>query len=474
MKKTATRPSTQSKPASNQPTNGATKKAIGSIDSSRIHAFQAEFESRPENRIALNAVTKTPLPSVSLNRQRVVENNHVFSIQLKSGDATSQNASGRCWLFAGLNPMRAAMIEKYKLDAKFELSQNYLMFWDKLERANYFLESILKTVDEPVGSRLLDYLLKDPIQDGGQWDMFVNLIRKYGVVPKSIMPETESSSATRWMNHTITHKLREFAAELREASERGESNAKLRARKDEMLSIVYRMLAIHLGEPPKRFEWQYRDKEDKFHRIANISPQEFFKKYVPYDIDSKVCLIHCPQSSKQFGTVYTLDYLGNVIDGDIIRYLNVELQVLKNATIEMLKSGETVWFGADVGKMMDRDLGMLDMDIYDFSSIYGIAFGLDKASRLDYGHSAMNHAMVFTGVDLDSKGNPKKWRVENSWGEQVGDKGYFAMSDNWFDEYVYEVAVDKKFVPKNLLKAFEKEPVHLPPWDPMGALATKR
>lgn len=454
--------------------NGARKKTPGEIELAHLSSYEASFHQRPENRLAMNAVTKTALPSVALNRRRVVGNNHVFSVQLKSGDTTSQNASGRCWLFAGLNPMRAAMIKKWNLDPKFELSQNYMMFWDKLEKSNYFLESILQTLDEPIGSRLLNHLLTDPIQDGGQWDMFVNLVRKYGVIPKAAMPETESSSATRWMNHTITSKLREFASELRTMAGRGKTTSQLRAKKDEMLNLVYRMLLIHLGEPPKKFEWQYRDKDDKFHRVSDITPQKFYTKYVPHDIEHKVCLIHCPQASKKFNTLYTLDFLGNVVGGDIIRYLNVELAVLKKATIDMLKSGETVWFGADVGKMMDRELGLLDMSIYDFGSVYGTTFGLDKAGRLDYCHSAMNHAMVFTGVDLDTKGNPRKWRVENSWGEQVGDKGFFAMSDDWFDEYVYEVAVDRKVVPARSLKALNQKPVHLPPWDPMGALAMKR
>lgn len=454
--------------------NGATTKTPGAIAIAQLRTYEANFHARPENRLAMNAVTKTALPAVALNRSKVVGDNHVFSIQLKTGEATSQNASGRCWLFAGLNPMRAAMIKKWKLDPKFELSQNYLMFWDKLEKSNYFLENILHTLDEPIGSRLLNHLLADPIQDGGQWDMFVNLVRKYGVVPKTVMPETESSSATRWMNHTITAKLREFASDLRNAASQGASKTQLRIKKNEMLNLVYRMLVIHLGEPPKTFEWQYRDKDDKFQRVSDITPQQFYSKYVPHKIEQKICLIHCPQSSKKFNTLYTLDFLGNVVGGDIIRYLNVEMDVLKKATIDMLKNGETVWFGADVGKMMDRELGLLDLSVYDFGSVYGTTFGLDKAGRLDYCHSAMNHAMVFTGVDLDAKGHPRKWRVENSWGEQVGEKGFFAMSDDWFDEYVYEVAVDRKFVPARILKALEQKPVHLPPWDPMGALAIKR
>lgn len=454
--------------------DGAKSRRNGALSRADVRTFQRKFESNPTNLLAMNAVAKTPITSVALNRRRVTQSNHTFSHVLKAGEATAQNASGRCWLFAGLNPMRVAAIKKMKLDDKFEFSQNYLMFWDKLEKSNYFLESIMATLDEPIGSRLLDYLLQNPIQDGGQWDMFVNLVKKYGLVPKSVMPETESSSNSRWMNHLITTKLREFAAKLREMAAKGATVNKLRAQKEKMLETVYRMLAIHLGEPPTSFEWQWRDTKDKFHRTGTITPQEFLAKYVPYDLDSKVCLIHCPQASKKYNTLYTIEYLGNVVGGNIIRYLNVDLPTLKKATIDMLKSGENVWFGADVGKMLERDLGLLDMSIYDFESVYGTSFELDKAGRLDYGQSAMNHAMVFTGVDLDDAGRPRKWRVENSWGDKTGDKGFFAMSDDWFDEYVYEVAVNKRLLPKRLLATLKTEPVRLPPWDPMGALARRK
>jgi bleomycin hydrolase len=238
-----------------------------------------------------------------------------------------------------------------------------------------------------------------------------------------------------------------------------------------MMSEIYRILCIHLGVPPNDFLWQWRDKDKFFHRDGVITPQEFFKKHVTVDLDSIVCLIHCPQETKKYNTLYTIQYLGNVVGGDIVRYLNVELEVLKLAAVEMVKDGKPVWFGCDVGKMLERDLGLMDPDVYDYESLYGTKFGMDKAERLDYGQSQMTHAMVFTGVDLDDNDKPRKWRVENSWGDKPGDKGFFVMTDDWFDEYNYEVAIEKKYLSPELLEVLKTEPKQLPPWDPMGALA---
>jgi bleomycin hydrolase len=301
--------------------------------------------------------------------------------------------------------------------------------------------------------------------------MFVNVVRKYGVVPKEVMPETESSSSTGMLCDRLTLKLRQFAAALRRDYHAGAPVEELRARKSDMLDEVYRILAIHLGEPPAGFEWQWRDKDKNFHRDGLLTPQEFYARYCAVDLDAMVCLIHCPQAAKQMNTVYTVDYLGNVLEGQIVKYLNVSLDAMKAAAIAMIKDGKSVWFGCDVGKCFDRDLGMMDLELYDYPSVYGTDFALTKAERLDYGESSMNHAMVFSGVDLDDDGKPRKWRVENSWGDKGGDKGFMLMSDAWFDEFNYEVAVEKAYLPEELLKALEAEPVHLHPWDPMGALA---
>ncbi len=438
----------------------------GGISLDDLVSYQSAFEKNPGNRQAMNAVCVTPVDKVALNRRKAALVDHSYSNHLPENPATSQKSSGRCWMFAALNTFRTKAQKTMNLPEGFELSQNYTMFWDKLEKANYFLENILQTLDEPVGSRLIDFLLRDPIQDGGQWDMFVNLIDKYGVVPKSIMPETESSSSTGHMVNQITAKLREYACRLRSA--KGQNLAEM---KNGFMSEVYRMLCIHLGEPPTHFEWQWRDKDKDFHRAGQMTPKEFYGKYVGYDLSDMVCLIHDPRPGHSFDTVYTVRFLGNVVGGRPTEYLNVGLDVIKTAAIKQIQAGDSVWFGCDVGKYLEKDLGTMDLDMFDYNLVYGTVQGMSKAERLQYGHSQMTHAMVFTGVDLDEDGKPRKWRVENSWSDKPGDKGFFLMTDPWFDEFMYEVVVSKNHVPGDVLKALATTPVELDPWDPMGSLA---
>jgi bleomycin hydrolase len=392
-------------------------------------------------------------------------------VHLPENAITAQKQSGRCWLFAALNTMRNCAIKNLNVDEKFELSQNYMLFWDKLEKSNYFLENIVATLDEPVGSRLLDWLLAAPLGDGGQWDMFVNLVQKYGVVPKSAMPETESSSSTMHMCGQATAKLREYACILRKAHSQGVPTANLREMKDEQMSEIYRMFVIHLGEPPSSFNWQWRDKDKAFHSDGILTPRDFYAKYVQQNLDDYVCLIHDPRPGHAFDTAFTVKFLGNVSGGRPTEYLNVNLGIIKDAAIKQLQAGDSVWFGCDVGKYLDRDLGTMDMEMFDYDLVYGTVQGMSKAERLQYGHSLMTHAMVFTGVDLDLDGKPKKWRVENSWGEDPGEKGWFQMTDAWFDEFTYEVVVRKDLVPAESLAALQKPAVELDPWDPMGSLA---
>jgi bleomycin hydrolase len=314
-------------------------------------------------------------------------------------------------------------------------------------------------------------LLSDPLSDGGQWDMFVNLVDKYGVVPKSLMPETFSSSYSDSMNTLLVSKLREYAKLLRDMYAQGSSVEELRKSKCELLEEFYRMLVIHLGKPPCNFYWEWRDKEKVFHRDGDVTPREFYKKYVGVDLDGLVCLINAPTKDKPFNKIYTVQYLGNVIGGRPVRYLNVDIETLKKAAVDMIVGNHAVWFGCDVGQMLETEMGAMDLNVYDYKIVYGTDFKLDKAGRLDYGNSEMTHAMVLTGVDLDEKGKPRKWRVENSWGAMIGDRGYMYMMDKWFDEYVFEITVRKEYLPPELLNVLCTKPVVLPPWDPMGGLA---
>ena len=437
-----------------------------------IQSFNRKSNSDKHLKMARNATIRNDLSELTMDWDHYRKIEHSFSDIIKGEmPATNQKSSGRCWGFAGLNLFRIYLGRKHKLK-DFQFSQSYFMFWDKLEKSNYFLESILKTVNEDWNSRLMMHLLSDPIQDGGQWDMWVNLINKYGVVPQSEMPESFSSSQSSRMNRMITRKLREDAKVLRNNKLKGASDSVLQETKTEMLEEIYRMLSIHLGTPPESFDWQTRDKKKNFIRFQDLTPRSFYNDHVGLNLDEYVCLINCPMSDKEYNKVYTVEFLGNVIEGNPIRYLNVDSDTMKHAAIQSLKNNDPVWFGCDVGKHFHQDLGIMDIDLFDYDSFYGLEFGMDKASRLEYGDSKMTHAMLFTGVDLDSKNNALKWRVENSWGDKGGDKGYHIMSDKWFDEYNYEVVVNKNCLPDNLLDLFQKnEAVSLKPWDPMGALA---
>jgi len=436
-----------------------------------IKEYNKAAVNNPQVRLARNAAVRGDVMDLAMDWEAFRKIDHTFS-EMVSGQmkVTNQKSSGRCWGFAGLNLFRVHLGRKYNLK-QFEFSQNYFMFCDKLEKSNYFLESIIKTIDEPLDGRLVMHLLTDPIQDGGQWHMFVNLIEKYGVLPQSVMPESFQSSQSMRMNRMITRKLREFAKDLRSAGQKGASIKKLRYLKNNMLGTVYQMLTINLGSPPERFEWQIRDKDKKFHRFDNLTPKKFFSEHVGLNLKDYVCLINCPMSDKSYNEVYTVDFLGNVIEGEIIRYLNLTSKRLKTTAVESIQKDDPVWFGCDVGKHFHRNLGVMDMDIFDFELFYSTRFPMTKADRLEYGDSQMTHAMLFTGVDLDAKGNPRKWRVENSWGDKRSEKGYDIMTDSWFDEYTYEVVVHKDYITQDEQDTYDREPVHLHPWDPMGALA---
>ena len=441
-----------------------------SISKTNINKFTKDFKSSATSNIARNALVRSNINDVAMDWDgfRLLDHTYSDVISTEMEKVTHQKASGRCWGFAGLNLMRLSLAEKYNLK-NFEFSQNYFMFCDKIEKSNYFLENILNTFDEAYDSRLMMYLLSSPIQDGGQWDMFVNLIEKYGVLPQSVMPESYQSSQSALMNRFITRKLREFGWTLREMNAKGAKLSELRKAKEEMLSTIYSMLCRCLGNPPETFSWQAKDKNKKLVRLNDLTPLDFYKE-VGVKLKDKLCLIHAPMSNKKMNELYTVSYLGNVVGGQIINYVNVDIDDMKRAAIKSLKNNEAVWFGCDVGKMFHRDLGIMDVDLYDYESLFDTKFLMDKGKRLEYGDSLMTHAMLFTGVDI-FKGKSTKWRVENSWGTKGGDKGYYQMSDKWFDEFNYEVVVDKKYLPKRILEIFDREPVALEPWDPMGSLA---
>jgi bleomycin hydrolase len=442
----------------------------GSISDDQLASFRAAFAAQPTARIAQNAVTRTDINDVSLNRSVVTDTDFTFSTLLDDWEVTNQRQSGRCWMFAALNLMRVGAMKSMNL-GKFEFSQNYLFFWDKFERANYFLEQIIDTADRDIDDRTVAFMLDGPIDDGGQWNMFMNLVRRHGVVPQSVMPETHSSSSSGRMNGHLKHKLREGARTLRGLVAAKASADEVAAAKQVILETIWRMLCVHLGTPPTSFDWQWNDKDRVFHRDGEMTPLEFAAKYVDLPLDDYVCLVNDPRQTSPYGRTFTVDRLGNVVGGKPVIYLNIEIDLMKSITRSVLESGEPVWFGCDVGPHMHRQLGLWDSEMFKYEDLYGADFELDKAGRLEHHQSLMTHAMLFTGVDV-MDGSTRRWRVENSWGsDKSGRKGFYTMNDSWFDDYMFEIAARKSALPSELQAALDSEPIVLPAWDPMGSLA---
>ena len=441
----------------------------GALDSTTLAEFKQVCEDQPAHQLMQNVVTQHDVNDVALNRQIVSEAVHSFSTVLDDWSVTNQARSGRCWAFAGLNLFRSET--RNLLNVKeFEFSQSYVMFWDKMERANYVLEAIIETADRPVDDRVVAWLLQQPLGDGGQWDMFVSLVRKHGAVPKTVMPETESSGNSMRMNAGLNYQVRQGALNIRRiyAAEGGVDA--MREAKQESLQAIYRILTIHLGTPPESFDWQWKDKDGEFRRDGTMTPLEFVEKYISTPMDDYVCLVHDPRRANPPGRTYTVQYLGNVVDGTRIKYLNIDIDLMKDIAMRMLQDGKPVWMGCDTGKQMHRDKGLWDAELFDYTSVYNADFSLDKEQRLEYHQTAMTHAMLFTGVDVVD-GKPRRWRVENSWDDKVGEKGFFLMNDSWFAEYMFEIAAPKSYLPEELQRALDLEPIVLPPWDPMGSLA---
>ncbi|KAI1307540.1 peptidase C1-like family protein [Xylaria venustula] len=455
------------------------------------HDWQAKLLEDPKNRLALAALSTANPKEVLTSRSAKILDQQVFNICIpfEGAPITNQRSSGRCWLFASTNVFRVALMQKYNLDS-FEISQAYLFFWDKLEKANYFLENIIDTVDEDLDGRLVQRLLADPVSDGGQWDMVYNLVDKYGLVPQALYPDSWNAMSSSTVNYVVVGKLREYALVLRNILKKSTSARRvelLRATKERMMREIHAILTLTLGPPPRNdqaFEWNFVDKYGKactvrktpldFARDITVSvPGSGFR--ISNDaIKAMVSLVHDPRHEPL--SLMTVDRLGNIVGGRGITYINVNMRVLKEACVRTLKAGVPVFFGSDVGKFSDRLAGIMDLDLVDYNLGFNVdmyaANAMDKAGRLRVGESAMTHAMVLTAVHIDEKtGAPVRWRVQNSWGTDVGDKGWFVMTDEWMDQFVYQAVVDPRVLSKEVTDVLKKEPLVLPLWDPMGSLA---
>ena len=451
--------------------------ALTPLDQTRLEGLRTAFDEREANHVAMNAVTQVGIDEVAhnYNRSRLLQ--HRFSVSIDNGTVTSQAHSGRCWLFSSLNVARFVARKALNIDGEstanpmgdFELSQNYAMYYDKLERVNYFLRDVAALVraGEPVDSQLMRFLMGDVMGDGGQWIMAMNIYKKYGAVPKQFYPETASSQNTSQMNDQLRRLLHQATAHM-VANPDGIDEII-----DRTLEAGHRILTIHLGTPPTSFDWEWTDKDGVFHRDGRITPQEFWKRYVNAGLEDYVCLVDDPRPEHPKGRKIGIEHLGNVAGGDPTEYLNVPVEVMKDCARRLMsEQGLPVWFGADCHPMMDRKAGQWATDLFEYGRVYGVDFDMDKEQRVRFGDSAQNHAMAFVGVDVADDGRTtNRWRVENSWGGDIANKGYFTMSDDWFSQYVYEVAVPKSMLPEEYRQAFDQEAIMLPAWDPMGALA---
>lgn len=439
-----------------------------SID--KINEYEKEFLEDKRNIVAMNAATYNGVQKVARDVNALKDEPFAFNVDVKNGEVTNQKQSGRCWMFASMNVLRNIVIKKFNLE-NFELSQSYTLFWDKLERCNYYMEAVIEKANEPLEDRVMDYLMSDLLSDGGQWDMFVNIVKKYGLVPKYAYPESQTSSATVQLNKYLCKILRKYTTELRDAVQ-NEGVKKARELKEEVLKDVYNVLTSTLGQMPEKFDVVLHDKDGKLIEDKGMDAHSFFDKYIGVEIDQYISLINSPTEDKPFNQTYTIKYLGNIIEGKIVKHLNLPIEELKKAAVKQLKDGYPVWFGCDVGRssVVEDERAMLDTKAVDYEALFNVDLKLSKEDALDYGYSMMTHAMTFTGVQMNGN-EPLRFKVENSWGEKFGYKGHFVMTSDWFDQYVYQVVVNKKYLPEKLRKAYEKEPKELKPWDPMGSLA---
>lgn len=438
------------------------------ITEALLRDWSENYNSCPQRQVATMALSKTGINEVAFVSKGAYAMRQKFSLEIPTMDVTNQESSGRCWLFAAANILREKIAKELNLDA-FELSQSYLAFWDKFERANYFLESILETANLPTDDRVVQFVLTTGVHDGGQWDMFRNIVDKYGIVPKDAFGETYQSSHTGGMNGVLNRNLKVCAIKLRGMVAQGASEEEIQAAKTEMLGKIYGFLCSCYGEPPKSFNFEYVDKDNAYHVEKGMTPKSFYEKYVGDLMDKTVSIIHAPTADKPYDKTYTVQMLGNVVGGKPVKHLNLRLDEFKQAILRQLEAGKVVWFGSDVGKYGERDQGIWDDKCFNTALLSGLDLNMTKEDALNYWFSAMNHAMVITGVNLED-GKPTRWKIENSWGDKGGKKGYYVCSDSWFDDYVFQAAVEKEYLGAKA-ELIHQEPVELRPWDPMGTLA---
>ncbi len=439
--------------------------AQGTLNSDDLLRIRSSFSMDDDTRALMNAISSNDISKLAVNRENLGKVNPYFSNKVDIKGITNQKSSGRCWLFTGLNVLRPKVIEKYDMK-EFEFSQNFGFFWDQMEKANFFLESVIATADLAEDDRKVDWLLKNPIGDGGQWTGVVDIIEKYGVVPASVMPESNNSENTRLMSRFLSRKLREDALKIREMSASGAGESQLRNEKIGMLSDIYRILVLCLGEPPAEFEWQYEDKDGKISEKKSYTPTSFYDEFVNVDLRAYVMFMNDP--SREYYKLYEIEYDRHMQEGGNWKYINLPIEEIKEFAKASIIANEAMYFSCDVGKQLEREAGMLDVNNFNYDALFGVDFTMDKAARIKTYDSGSSHGMSLVGVNVLPDGNIDKWLLENSWGK-TGHEGFLIMTDAWFSEYMFRLVIHKSFINAKTLELLDTKPIMLPPWDPMFA-----
>lgn len=434
-----------------------------SINHEDIKKMAAQLDTNPAKTALTNAISNNSIQKLALNQENKGKVNFFINTKVETKGITNQKSSGRCWMFTGLNVLRAKVIQKYDLD-EFQFSHTFLFFYDQLEKANLFYNGMIETAFLPMEDREVEWLLKNPIGDGGQWTGVVDLVTKYGLVPAEAMPETYQSENTRVMSSLLRRKLRDDGLEMRQLGQSRLSHEALYEMKNQKLAEVYQILAYCLGEPPVDFEWQYKNKDGKVSETQKFSPVEFYEEILDINFDDYVMLMNDP--GKDMNQLYEIKYDRHMQEGGNWKYINLETDQIKKFAIASLQENEGMYFSCDVGKQLESEKGFLDMNTYDYSSLFGVDFHMDKKSRIQTYESGSTHGMALMGANVIEDGNADKWLLENSWGDK-GHQGYLIMTDEWFDEYMFRLVVHKKYIDEETLKLLEQEAIILPPWDPM-------
>lgn len=435
----------------------------GAINAAAIDKMHKKYLELPNHKALENAISNNNVKELALNRANLATYDTYFSNKVNVNGITDQKSSGRCWLFTGLNVIRPVAAEKLKL-SDIQFSQNYLFFYDQLEKSNLFLQGIIESAKLPLTDRKVEWFMKNPIGDGGQWTGVVELINKYGIVPSEIMPETYHSENTAFLNQILATKLREQGLKLRALINEKSSAQLVNDTKNEMLSEIYQILALCLGQPPLQFEWRYKDNSGTLSSIKKFTPQSFYNEFVGINLHDYVMFMNDP--SRPYNALYEIEYDRHNYEGGNWKYINIDIESIKKFAIESIKANKAMYFSCDVGKQLDSKRGYLDINNYNYSELFALDFKMDKKARIETYESSSSHGMSLVAVDINASNKPSKWLLENSWG-QKGYKGYLIMTDDWFSEYMFRIVIHKDFVSPEVLKLLSTKATLLPPWDPM-------